>query len=156
MWGVTSLVDGGVRYSRVLTQCESCPLWRASAAHAGFPPVGRSSPVATTTTEINSLSPGGANLEGTRLLDLRVAKTDFHVISEGSALITWRDIRLIRASFPTNAQTLYRLKSNSFLLWNWAKQDRSCLGPGCVNAGPALASHIFWACPSAPSLVIPP
>ena len=56
--------------------------------------------------------------EGTRLLDERVAKTDFHVILEGTPLIAWRDIRRIRAFFPTNAQILYRLKSNSFPLWN--------------------------------------
>ena len=86
---------------------------------------------------------------GTRLLDERVATTDFHVISEGTTLFTWRDIRRIRASFPTNAQTLYRLKSNSFPLWNWAQQDLSCPVPECANAGPALASHIFWTCSSA-------
>ena len=56
--------------------------------------------------------------EGTRLLDERVAKTDFHVILEGTPLIAWRNIRRIRAFFPTNAQILYRLKSNSFPLWN--------------------------------------
>ena len=60
-------------------------------------------------------------MEGTRLFEERVAKADFHVISEGSPLITWRDIRQIHASFPTNAQTIYRLKSNLFPIWNWAK-----------------------------------
>ena len=64
-------------------------------------------------------------------------------------LITRRDIRRIRASFPTNAQTIYRLKSNSSPLCNWAKQDLSCPVPECVNAGPALARHIFWTCTSA-------
>ena len=88
-------------------------------------------------------------MEGTRLLEERVAKADFHVISKGSPLITWRDIRRIRASFPTNYQTMYWLKINSFPLWNWAKQDLSCPDPGCVNAGTALESHIFCAFPSA-------
>ena len=64
-------------------------------------------------------------------------------------MIAWSDIRRIRASFPANAQTLYRLKSNSFPLWNWAKQDLSFPVPDCVAADPVMASHIFWTCPSA-------
>ena len=82
-------------------------------------------------------------IEGTRLIEERVAKADFHVILEGLPLITWRDIRRIRASFPTNTQTIYRLKSNSFPLWNWAKQDLSCPVPEYAADGPALESHIF-------------
>ena len=62
---------------------------------------------------------------------------------------TWRDIRRIRASFPTNARTLYMLNSNSFQICNWAKQDLSCPVPACATAGPALACYIFWTCPSA-------
>ena len=64
-------------------------------------------------------------------------------------MIEWRDIRRTRASFPTNAQTLYRLKSNSFPLWNWATHDLSCPAPECPPAIPAMASHVFWTCPSA-------
>ena len=88
-------------------------------------------------------------MEGSRLLKKRIVKGVFHVISEGSPLTTWRDIRRIRASFPTNAQTIYRLKSNTFPLWNWAKQDLLCPVPEYVDACPALARHIFWTCPSA-------
>ena len=41
---------------------------------------------------------------------------DIQVIAAGTSLLEWRDIRRIRAPFPTNAQTLYCLKDNSFPL----------------------------------------
>ncbi|UIZ26809.1 hypothetical protein KXD40_001485 [Peronospora effusa] len=87
--------------------------------------------------------------EGKRICDDRVEKQDFQVIASGTSLIEWRDIRKIRASFLTNAQTLYRLKSNRFPLWNWASQDLSCPYPACSTSLPAMASHISWNCPSA-------
>ena len=88
-------------------------------------------------------------IEGTKLLDERVANTAIHVISEGSPLITWSDIRRIRVSFPANAPTIYRLNSKNMPLWNWAKQVMSCPVPEFADAGPALVSHIFWTFPSA-------
>ena len=84
--------------------------------------------------------------EGKRLLKERDAKLHFHVHSEGTSLITWRDIRRIRASFPTNAQTLYQPKCNSFPLLNWASQDVSCPISGCSRTLPTVARHVFWAC----------
>ncbi|CAI5704134.1 unnamed protein product [Peronospora farinosa] len=47
--------------------------------------------------------------EGKRICDDRVEKQDFQVIASGTSLIEWRDIRKIRISFQTNAQTLHRL-----------------------------------------------
>ena len=82
------------------------------------------------------------------ILDERVAKRGFQVISYGTSIITWREIRRVRASFPTNAQTLYRLKSNSFPLWNWASQDLSCPVPGCSRTLPFVGQHVFWTCSS--------
>lgn len=85
---------------------------------------------------------------GTRILSERGAKEDFQLISEGLPLITWRGIQQIRGSFPTNAQTLYRLKSNSFHLWNWAKMISRApyqsvwlqvLRRQAMYSGPALA-----------------
>ncbi|CAH0474767.1 unnamed protein product [Peronospora belbahrii] len=61
----------------------------------------------------------------------------------------WRDLRRIRATFPTCTQTLYRLKSNSFPLWNWAAQNLSCPQSECVRGQSATASHVFWSCPVA-------
>ncbi|KAI9916916.1 hypothetical protein PsorP6_017134 [Peronosclerospora sorghi] len=87
--------------------------------------------------------------EGKLGRDERIAKTDFQVIASGKSLIEWRDIRRIRAFFPTNAQTLYRLKSNSFPLWNLASQDLSCPNPACPTSIPFMADHVFWDCPSA-------
>ena len=75
-----------------------------------------------------------------------MAKLDFHVLSEGTSLITWRDIRRIRASFPTNAQTLYRLKCNSFPLSNWRAQIYHApylgvLGP-CLQWQDMFVGHV--------------
>ena len=121
----------------------------ASDIHAGCPPVAGRRWWRPHRNNLKQLFSRRRYIEGTRLLDKRVAKTDFQVISEGSPLITWREIRRARASFLTNTQTLYRLKSNIFPLWNWAKQDLSCPVPECVDVGPALAIHVFWTCPSA-------
>lgn len=71
------------------------------------------------------------------------------MISEGTTLITWRDIRWNRSSFTTTAKTLYRLKSNSFPLCNLSSQSMLCPGSECSANVPALANHIFWTLPSA-------
>ena len=63
---------------------------------------------------------------GKRMCDERMQKPDFQVIAAGASLLEWRDIRRIRYSLPTNAQTLYRLKGNIFPLRNWARHDLSC------------------------------
>ena len=51
--------------------------------------------------------------------------------------------------FPTCTQTLYRLRSNSFPLWNWAAQDLSCPHLQCVRGQSTPASHVFWSCSGA-------
>ena len=79
----------------------------------------------------------------------RMQKPDFQVIAAGASLLEWRDIRRIRSYFPTNAQELCRLKSNSSPLCNWASHDLSCPDPACPPSFPAMASHVFWNCPSA-------
>ena len=84
-----------------------------------------------------------------RRCDERMQKPDFQVIAAGASLLEWRDIRRIRSSFPTNAQELCRLKSNSSPLCNWASHDLSCPDPACPPSFPAMASHVFWNCPSA-------
>ena len=73
----------------------------------------------------------------------------FRVISAGTGLVAWRDIRRIRATFPTEVQTLYRLKSISFPLWNWAANDLSCPNTECDMKTLAPTSHVFWSCTSA-------
>ena len=95
-------------------------------------------------------------IEGTRLRDERVAKTDFHVISEGLTVTTWIDIRRIRASFPINAQTLYRLKSNRFR--SGIGQIKICrsLYSECVDASTALESHIIERALAASTMGISP
>ena len=86
---------------------------------------------------------------GKRMCDERMQKPDFQVIAADTSLLEWRDIRRIRSSFHTNAQTLYRLKSNSFPLWNWASHDLSCPDTACPPSFPTMASHVFGNCPSA-------
>ena len=65
------------------------------------------------------------------MCDERMQKPDFQVIAAGTSLLKWRDIQRIQESFPTSAQTLYRLKSNIFPLWNWTSHDLSCPDPAC-------------------------
>ena len=137
-------------YRRVNGQWDSCPLWRASGAYARlstFTPGGADGD--RDAKNLNRQSHAAALLKAFSPLDERDGKVEFHVISEGTPLITWREIRRIWASFPTNAQKLYRLKCNSFLICNWASQDRSCPVPECATAGSAMARHIFWTRPSA-------
>ena len=88
---------------------------------------------------------------GKRRCDERMQKPDFQVIAAGTSLLEWRDNRRIRASFPTNAQTLYGLKSNSFPLWNWVSHDLSCPNPACPPSVAAMDSHVSCNCPSARS-----
>ena len=81
--------------------------------------------------------------EGTRLLAEQVAKTDSHVILGGLLLITWRNIKRIRASFPKTSHPVYRLKRNEFLIWEWSKQHLPCPATECADAGPVLGNTIF-------------
>ena len=81
--------------------------------------------------------------------DQRATRPDFRVVSAGTDLVEWKELRHIRGTFPTGVQTLYPLKSNSFPLWNWSRQDLSCPNPVCDRSLTAPASHVFWTCPGA-------
>lgn len=81
--------------------------------------------------------------------DKKEAANDHQIVKRGTDLVDWIDLHRIRATFPQVAQTLYRLKSNRFPLWNWAAQDTSCPNPGRTRSEHATASHVFWTCPAA-------
>ena len=78
-----------------------------------------------------------------------MTRQDFQVLSAGTDLIEWGTPRRIRATFASKAQMLYRLKSNSFSLWNWANNDMSCPHLGCDRNIFIPSSHVFWSCPGA-------
>uniref|UniRef100_M4BQ96 Uncharacterized protein n=1 Tax=Hyaloperonospora arabidopsidis (strain Emoy2) TaxID=559515 RepID=M4BQ96_HYAAE len=87
------------------------------------------------------------HFQGLRHRDQRATRSDFRVVSAGTDLVEWKELRHIRGTFSTGLQTLYRLKSNSFPLWNWSRQDLSCPNPVCDRSLTAPASHVFWTCP---------
>ena len=89
------------------------------------------------------------HFQGLRHRDQRATRPEFRVVSAGTDLVEWKELRHIRGTFPTRVQTLYRLKSNSFPLWNWFRQDLSCPNPVCDRSFTAPASHVFWTCPGA-------
>ena len=87
--------------------------------------------------------PRRLHFQGLRRLDQRAMRPDIHVVSAGTDLVDWKELRHIRETFPTGVHTLYRLKSNSFPLWNWSRQDLSCLNPVCDRSLTAPAIHVF-------------
>ena len=138
VWGVTIPVDGGMRHNCVSTKEDSCPLWRASGAYARCSPVRWTSTMTATTNATKQIIFRRRCNEGTRLLAEQVAKTDSYVILGGLLLITWRKIKRIRASFPKTSHTVYRLKRNEFLIWEWSKQHLPCPVTECADDGPVL------------------
>ena len=74
---------------------------------------------------------------------------DHRVVSRGAGLIEWTELRRIRAISPQITQSIYRLKCNSFPLWNWSIGDRSCPNPECSPGTYAPISHVFWSFPAA-------
>ena len=69
------------------------------------------------------------------MCDERMQKPDFQVIAADTSLLEWRDIRRIRSSFHTNAQTLYRLKTTAF---------RSGIGPAMIYLAPIQRVRLLF------------
>ena len=90
----------------------------------------------------------GRHHEGELQRDKCMTATDHRVVSHGADLIEWTELRWIRAISSQVMQTIYRLKCNSFPLWNWSIRDRSCPNPEYSPGTYASASHVFWNCPA--------
>uniref|UniRef100_M4BC18 Uncharacterized protein n=1 Tax=Hyaloperonospora arabidopsidis (strain Emoy2) TaxID=559515 RepID=M4BC18_HYAAE len=91
----------------------------------------------------------GRHREGELQRDKSMTAKDPRVVLRGADLIEWTELRWFRAISPQVTQTIYRLKCNSFPLWNWSIWDRSLPNPECSPGTYALASHVFWNCSAA-------
>jgi ribonuclease HI len=76
-------------------------------------------------------------------------KPEQQEIQEGLQLIGWKELRRIPSTGAYVAQTLYRLKSNKFPLWNRSAGNLSCPHPSCTSVAVSTSQHVFWECPGA-------
>ncbi|TDH66873.1 hypothetical protein CCR75_001921 [Bremia lactucae] len=90
-----------------------------------------------------------ANQDGVRLMIASSENKAHEVIANGADMVDWVDIRKIRWLLPTEALSLYRLKSNRPPLWNRVANNLSFPNSSCSNVEFAPASHVWWTCPRA-------
>ena len=99
------------------------------------------------TTETQTIISRKRSDAGKRMCYERMKKPEFQVYIAARVERHSKDTIFLTYQ---RAYTIYRLKRNSFSLWNWASHDLFCPNPACSPSFSAMASHVFWNCPSAP------